>query len=97
MNEPLELDLINDVYEEDIDDDRHFDETLIEKRSHKMKYYIILFKDGALNVFLRKPIKDHFQKDARFFEVPEHTRIDQISEWIAGQYKSSFFKEIEGL
>ncbi len=37
MSEFSELDLINGMYEEDINDDRHFDETLIEKKRYSMK------------------------------------------------------------
>ncbi len=38
MNEFSELDFINKMYEEDIDFDRHFDETLIEKKRYPVKY-----------------------------------------------------------
>ncbi len=38
MNESLELDLINARYQENVDDDRHFDETLIEKRRCPVKF-----------------------------------------------------------
>ena len=36
MNEFSELDMINRMYEENIDNDRHFDEILINKGRHKM-------------------------------------------------------------
>ncbi len=38
MSEFSEFDLINRMYEEDIDFDRHFDETLIEKKRLPMKF-----------------------------------------------------------
>ncbi|KKL52210.1 hypothetical protein LCGC14_2287820, partial [marine sediment metagenome] len=37
MNEFSELDLINRMYEENVDEDRYFDETLVNRRRHKMK------------------------------------------------------------
>ena len=37
MNEFSELEMINRMYEENIDDDRHFDETLINKMRRNMK------------------------------------------------------------
>ena len=50
-NEFSELDLINKMYEENIDEDRHFDESLINKRRSKMK----VFKKGDYVYYVNSP------------------------------------------
>lgn len=51
-----------------------------------MKYYIVLFNDGLLEIYRRKPDKAHFRKDAKFYECNEGTTIQDISEWISTMY-----------
>ena len=52
-----------------------------------MKYYIVLFDDGCLEVYNRKPEKGHFRLGAQFYECEEDTTIVDISEWIGTMYR----------
>lgn len=49
-------------------------------------YALILFKDGAFSVetFGQKTFyKEHYQKEAKLFGVPQHLRIDNFAEWLS--------------
>jgi len=60
-------------------------------------YALILFNDGAFGIetFGQKIFhKQYYQKGSRLFGVPQHLRVDQISEWLAcGMPKHPFIVE----
>lgn len=51
-----------------------------------MKYYIVLFSDGCLQIYNSPVDKKNFRKDAMIYECNEDTTIADISEWISTVY-----------
>ena len=45
--------------------------------------YIILFDDGCLQFFTRKPNPDHFEPNIRIFKTWEHLPLYEIVAWVS--------------
>jgi hypothetical protein len=66
-----------------------------ERRNKMNKCYIILFKDGALQIYNKKQnIKTHMQTTSKQFVCADTLSIIEICEWQAKGYKSNLIKEI---
>ena len=52
-----------------------------------MNYYIVLFKDGSIQVYNKLPEKEHFASLHGIYECESRTTIQDISEWIGSNYK----------
>ena len=50
-------------------------------------YYLVLYKDGTLNIFGRKQEKCCHQEGTKIFETSKDTTIVDISEWIGSCYQ----------
>jgi len=51
-----------------------------------MKYYIVLFKDGVMEIFNRNPGRKAFRDDAKIYSCNEDTTVVDVSEWIGSNY-----------
>lgn len=58
-----------------------------------MKYYIILFTDGAYMLWSHEPDKKMFVKGTRFFETTDNS-IQTIIDWVSCFYHHDRIKEI---
>ena len=56
---------------------------MVNTNKEGMKMYIVLFKDGAMMPVTRKPQKEAFQKEARFFKVNDDLTMLELSGWYA--------------
>jgi hypothetical protein len=52
-----------------------------------MNCYIVLFDDGCLQIYNKKPNPEHFRSDARIWECDDDTTIIDISEWVGAGYR----------
>lgn len=52
-----------------------------------MKYYIVLFKDGTMQIFNSLPEKENFGNLYGIYECEWMTNIRDISEWVGSKYK----------
>jgi len=63
----------------------------------KKQIYIVLFeKDGSLQIYSRRPEKNHFREDAIFYSCDYDTTVEDISDWIGRRWNlPSIIKKIK--
>ena len=59
------------------------------------KVYIVLFRDGELQLFANKVTYSNFEIGTKIFTVPDYLPIINICKWIGNDYKHSEIKEIK--
>ncbi len=89
MNEFSELDFINKMYEEDIDEDRHFDETLIDKRRGQVKFkkgdyvYYVNFKGDTYPTRIVAVGKSGRRTNSVFIELKTFKSNISYKRWVS--------------
>lgn len=61
----------------------------------KQRMYIILFKDGSMMVWSRKPDSKDFQEGSRLFEMKDDLPIVYVGDWIGRGYERHDITEIK--